>query len=251
MSGSRHHGVTRRRLLASTAIMAVTAIGSRAFGRTYPGGTLPWEPSETEPPMPVRPGPWLYFTADEAATVEAIADRLIPADESGPGGKDAGCAVFIDRQLAGSYGDSRRHYMRPPFANGTPSQGPQSAIVPKERYRTSLAALDAYCKSTFAGKSFAALGAAEQDQVLSGLEKDEIKLKDADGKAFFEALLQNTTEGFFADPIYGGNRDMAGWKLIGFPGARYDYRDFVDKHNQPYPLPPVSILGRSDWSVPG
>jgi gluconate 2-dehydrogenase gamma chain len=243
--------MTRRRLLASTAILAVTVLGSRAFGRTYPGGALPWEPSETQPPIPVRPGPWLYFTADEAAAVEAIVDRLIPPDDSGPGGKDAGCAVFIDRQLAGSYGDARRHYMRPPFANGTPSQGPQSPIVPKERYRISLAALDAYCKSTFAGKSFAGLSATEQDQVLGGLEKDDIKLSDNSGKAFFENILANAMEGFFADPIYGGNHDMAGWKLVGFPGARYDYRDFVDKHNQPYPLPPVSIRGRSDWSVPG
>jgi gluconate 2-dehydrogenase gamma chain len=100
--------MTRRRLLASTAIVAVTVMGSRAFARTYPGGTLPWEPGETDPPMPVRPGPWLYFTADEGAAVEAIVDRLIPPDDSGPGGKLAGCAVFIDRQLAGSFGDSRR-----------------------------------------------------------------------------------------------------------------------------------------------
>ena len=140
--------------------------------------------------------------------------------------------------------------MQPPFASGTPSQGPQSPIVPKERYRISLAALEDYCKTTFAGKGFAALTAVQQDQVLTGLENSEIKLKDGSGKAFFEAILANTIEGFFADPIYGGNRDMAGWKLIGFPGARYDYRDHVAKHNQPYPLPPVSILGRSDWSVP-
>jgi gluconate 2-dehydrogenase gamma chain len=256
MTQSCYVGMTRRRLLASTAMLAVATLGvatlgRQAFGRNYPGGALPWEPSETEPPRPVRPGPWLYFTADEAAAVEAIVDRLIPPDASGPGGKEAGCAVFIDRQLAGSFGDSRRLYMRPPFANGTPSQGPQSPIVPKERYRSSLAALDAYCKATFAGKSFAALDALQQDQVLSGLEKDDIKLKDADGKEFFEAILANAMEGFFADPIYGGNRDMAGWKLLGFPGARYDYRDHVEKHNQPYPLPPVSILGRSDWSVPG
>jgi gluconate 2-dehydrogenase gamma chain len=251
MTDVRYGEMTRRRLLASTAMFAAASLGSRAFGRTYPGGVLPWEPSATEPPTPVRPGPWLYFTADEAAAVEAIVDRLIPADDSGPGGKLAGCTVFIDRQLAGSFGDSRRLYMRPPFAKGTPSQGPQSPIVPKERYRSSLAALDAYCKATFAGKSFAALTAAEQDQTLGGLEKDEIKLKDGSGKEFFETILGNTMEGFFADPIYGGNHDMAGWKLVGFPGARYDYRDHVGKHNQPYPLPPVSILGRSDWSVPG
>jgi gluconate 2-dehydrogenase gamma chain len=251
MSDGQYGGITRRRLLASTAVFVVASFVSKAFGRTYPGGVLPWEPSATQPPTPVRPGPWLYFTANEAAAVEAVVDRLIPADDTDPGGKQAGCAVFIDRQLAGSFGDSRRLYMRPPFASGTPSQGPQSPILPKERYRSSLAALDDYCKATFAGKNFASLDAAQQDQVLSGLEKDEIKLKDASGKEFFDTVLQNTMEGYFADPIYGGNRDMVGWKLIGFPGARYDYRDHVGKHNQPYPLPPVSILGRSDWSPPG
>jgi gluconate 2-dehydrogenase gamma chain len=107
--------MSRRLLLASTAVF-VTVPGPRAFGRTYSGGALPWEPSETQPPMPVRPGPWLYFTTDEAAAVEAIVDRLIPTDDSGPDGKDAGCAVFIDRQFAGPFGDSRRLYMRPPFA---------------------------------------------------------------------------------------------------------------------------------------
>jgi len=195
---------------------------------------------------------------ESAAIVAYLSDaygqahnRLIPADDSGSGGKQAGCAVFIDRQLAGSFGDSRRLYMQPPFAKGTPSQGPQSPIVPRDGYRSSLAALDTYCKTTFAGKSFGALNAEQQDQVLSGLEKDEIKLSDGSGKVFFESVLANAMEGFFADPIYGGNRDMAGWKLIGFPGARYDYREHVEKHNQPYPLPPVSILGRSDWSIPG
>jgi gluconate 2-dehydrogenase gamma chain len=62
-------------------------------------------------------------------------------------------------------------------------------------------------------------------------------------RQFFELILQNTMEGFFADPLYGGNRDMVSWKMIGFPGARYDYRAFVGKHNQRYPYGPVSIYG--------
>ncbi len=70
-----------------------------------------------------------------------------------------------------------------------------------------------------------------------------MKLENSSGKAFFEMLLKNTQEGFFADPVHGGNRDMVGWKMIGFPGARYDYRDWVQRHNERYPLPPVSIGG--------
>ena len=75
------------------------------------------------------------------------------------------------------------------------------------------------------------------------------KLGAVDSKAFFEILLQNTKEGFFADPVYGGNRDMAAWKMIGFPGARYDYSDWIDRHNQRYPLPPVGIMGRPAWNT--
>ena len=85
--------------------------------------------------------------------------------------------------------------------------------------------------------------------MLTGLEKGTIKPKGINGAGFFSLLLQNTREGFFADPVYGGNRDMAGWKMLGFPGARYDYRDWVERHNEKYPLPPVSIMGRSDWTL--
>jgi gluconate 2-dehydrogenase gamma chain len=174
---------------------------------------------------------------------------LIPPDERGPGGKDSGCAVYIDRQLAGAYGKSSALYMRPPFMQGTATQGYQAQDAPAARYRNGLKALADYVKATFAGKSFRDLAPTEQDQVLSGLETGKIALKDIKAAEFFALLLQNTQEGFFADPVYGGNKDMAGWKLVGFPGTRYDYRDWVERHNEVYPLPPVSIMGRPDWTV--
>jgi len=240
--------MSRRFLLSSTAVglFAGTPVARAA---TIAQG-MPWNPGTARPPLPVRPGPWMFFTADEAALVEAAVDRLIPPDDRGPGGKDAGCAVFIDRQLAGPYGRSEGLYMKPPFMPGAPTQGDQLPDAPAARYRSGLKALADYVKGAFGGKSFPQLSAQEQDRVLTGLEAGSIALKDVDGVQFFSLLLQNTHEGFFADPIYGGNRDMAGWKLIGFPGARYDYRDWVERHNQRYPLPPVSIMGRSDWQVP-
>ncbi len=200
------------------------------------------------PPTPVTPGPWQYFTPQEAADVEALVDRLIPPDDETPGGRDAGCAVFIDRQLAGPYGASRALYMRPPFHEGTPQQGEQSPLTPAERYRQALAALDHHCRAASAGKSFAQLPLDTQDQIITGLERGTLQLSGTSGRAFFELLIKDTQQGFFADPLYGGNRDMAGWKMIGFPGARYDYRNWVSRHNERYPLPPVSILGRPAWS---
>jgi gluconate 2-dehydrogenase gamma chain len=243
---TRRSRLTRRSLLISTAALAVA--GSAARARTVTGG-MPWEPGTASPPIQVRAGPWVFFTPDEAATVEAAADRLIPPDERGPGGKDAGCAVYIDRQLAGAYGRSSALYMRPPFMPGTVMQGYQAQDAPAARYRNGLRALADYTKATFAGKLFGALAPAEQDQVLTGLESGKIALKDVKSAEFFALLLQNTQEGFFADPVYGGNKDMAGWKLVGFPGTRYDYRDWVEQHNKVYPLPPVSIMGRPEWTV--
>ena len=139
--------------------------------------------------------------------------------------------------------------MKPPFMPGAATQGYQLPDTPAARYRAGLKALAAYVKVTFAGKSFRGALAARSGQGARGLELGSIALHDVDAAQFFALLLQNTQEGFFADPIYGGNRDMAGWKLVGFPGARYDYRDWVERHNEPYPLPPVGIMGRSDWTV--
>src|SRR6202012_3206258 len=131
-------------------------------------------------------GGWRYFTAHEAATVEALVDRLIPPDPETPGGKDSGCAVFIDRQLAGPYGRQDGLYIRPPFKTGTKSQGQQSEGGPTRQYRDALAALDRACKSKYAGKAFADLTAADKDAVLKDLERGNLKLEGADGKAFFE-----------------------------------------------------------------
>lgn len=233
--------IRRRDLLAGTALSLIFSLAS-AQARTI-AGALPWEPDAGTPPTPVQPGPWQFFTPEEGTAIEAIVDRLIPPDPQTPGGKDAGCAIFIDRQLAGPYGSARALYMRPPFRDGTPQQGQQSPLTPAARYRQGLAALDKYCREAYAGKSFAQLSDEQKDKILTGMEKGPITFAGSSAPALFEQLLNNTREGFLADPIYGGNRGMAGWKLIGFPGARYDYRDWVDRHNVHYPLPPVGLGG--------
>jgi gluconate 2-dehydrogenase gamma chain len=237
---------TRRGLLATTAVaLALPRLGA---ARTIAGET-PWSPNQAYPPGEATSGPWQFFNPDEAAVVEAIADRLIPSDDLGAGGKDAGCAVFIDRQLMTPYGGYEWLYMKGPFVPNAPGNfGLQSPVTPRERYRSSLAALADYTRAQFAGKLFHELPPADQDHVLTGLEKGDIKLADGSGRALFNLVHANVVEGYFADPIYGGNRDMVGWKLVGFPGVRYDYRDVIANPNQPYTLPPVSLLGRQEAS---
>jgi gluconate 2-dehydrogenase gamma chain len=240
-------GLGRRQLLLSSAAAFFVAATSKA-GATIIKGASPFKPFDYNPPETLGPAGWYFFTPDEAKAVEAIVSRLIPADDLSVSGKDAGCATFIDRQLAGSYGNFERLYMKGPFQQGTPEQGDQSPLDPRHRYRIGLKAVDEHCRSAL-GKVFAELSADQQDQVLKGLESGEIKLANIDAKFFFGQLLQNTMEGFFSDPIYGGNRDMVSWKMIGFPGARYDYRDYIERHNEKLDLPPLSIAGRPEWTA--
>lgn len=239
-------GPSRRSLLCTTAVALL--IGPRIARSAVIKGGLPWRPGSADPPDAVKPDGWRYFTAAEAADVEALVDRLIPPDAETPGGKDLGCAVYIDRQLAGPHGRLEGHYMSPPFQRGSKQQGEQSPITPAQHYRQALAALDRYCRGAFHGTPFGQLPGDQQDEIIKGFEDSKLALEGVDAREFFELLLKDTQRGFFADPIYGGNRDMAAWKMIGFPGARYDYRDWVDRHNERFPLPPVGIGNHPDWA---
>jgi gluconate 2-dehydrogenase gamma chain len=238
--------MNRRQLLSSSAI--VLLLGQSTVQAAIIKGGLPWKPGSGDPPAIVTPQGWHFLTPQEAATVEAFVDRLIPPDSETPGGKELGCAVFIDRQLAGPYGRYESYYMEGPFQNGTEQQGPQSPVTPAQHYRTALAALDVACRNKFGGKAFVELADDQKDEVIKGLEDDSLKLEGTDGKEFFKLILKDTQNGAFADPIYGGNRDMAAWKMIGFPGAHYDYRDWIDRHNQRVTLPTVGISLHPNWS---
>jgi gluconate 2-dehydrogenase gamma chain len=191
-------------------------------------------------PLGAEPEAYTYFTEPEAAFVEAAVERLIPTDAAGPGARSAGCAFFIDQQLNGAFGTAAKMYRNGPWAAGTPMQGYQLRQTPAELYRQGIMATEAYCNKTYQGR-FATLTAAQQDAVLKGLEGGTIAFDDVPAKAFFEMLLQNTIEGFFGDPQYGGNRDKVGWKLVGFPGVAAFYANKITDYNKPYNVPPVSI----------
>jgi gluconate 2-dehydrogenase gamma chain len=237
--------IPRRDLLKGTGIAFAQSALRRAG---LIAGALPWEPDTENSPSIVKPQGWLFFTDAEAQAVEALVDRIIPPDPQTPGGRDAGCAVFIDRQLDGPYGRSEGLYTAPPYPPSNRQQGPQSPQTPQTVYRQGLAGLDRYCRARSGGQPFARLDGGGQDALLHGLEDGSVQLEGADGKIFFTTCVKDAQMGFFADPIYGGNRDMCAWKMIGFPGARYDYREWVGRHNERYPHPPVSIGGRADWT---
>jgi gluconate 2-dehydrogenase gamma chain len=185
-----------------------------------------------------------YFTREEWAFLHAACARLIPTDENGPGAVELGVPEFIDREMDGAFGHAANWYMQGPFASALPELGYQSPLTPSAVYRAGIAAIDAHCRRMFGNKSFSELPITQQDSVLTDLEKGALDFENVSGTSFFGFLLQNTKEGYLADPIHGGNKNLGSWKMIGFPGARADFLDWVDKRGARYPLSPVGITGR-------
>ena len=137
-----------------------------------------------------------FLNAENAATVAAFTERLMPGAPGKPGALDAGVLNYIDLALAGAY----EHL--------------------QDFYRRGLAQLDDYCRRTY-NEPFVRLGAARQDDVIRALEQGKAAgFTWPTAQAFFNTLRTHTIEGMFADPIYGGNKDFAGWQLVGFPGAQ-------------------------------
>ncbi len=166
--------------------------------------------------------PLRFFTEKEALIIAAAASRIFPSDDSGPGAREAGVAIYIDRQLAGAYGRDRFRYTQPPFEDATHELGYQGKETPRQIYRDGLKNL----------MGFHLLPPAGQDEALQKIEST----------LFFSLLRQNTVEGMFCDPMHGGNADMVGWQLIGFPGPRMSNYDEIEKYyGQPFRPKPVSL----------
>ncbi|MGH7661873.1 MAG: gluconate 2-dehydrogenase subunit 3 family protein [Vulcanimicrobiaceae bacterium] len=231
------------------AVGAAAALESApAAAAPVPAPRLP----ETPPPAEVvaattvskqlhtEPLAFAFLTSPEQAFLEAAVERLIPSDEHGPGAREADVAFYIDQQLRGDWGSGARQYRQGPWIEGTPEQGYQLNLIPQQLYRLGIAQTNAYCKYHY-GKTFDALSGTHQDEVLHGLEKGTIALGDVPAKTFFAFLFENTLEGFWADPLYGGNRNKVGWKQIGFPGVAAAYVGVIEKYNVPYRVAPVGI----------
>jgi gluconate 2-dehydrogenase gamma chain len=180
---------------------------------------------------------YTFLNKNEAAFIEAAVARLIPADDQWGGAIEADVPNYFDKQLGGSWGAGERLYRSGPWKQGKPTQGYQLPYTPAELFRTALKAIDTQLKKT----PFAKMSAADQDAYLHKLEKEDFDLGGVPSKVFFGSLWQLTMEGFFADPVYGGNRDMLSWRMIGFPGAYGSYYDIVDKHGIKIDRAPISL----------
>ena len=215
----------------------VTAAGTAAAA-AVPGALVPREAAAQQPSAPAST-PYLFFNAEEAAFVEAAVARLIPADDQWPGALEAGVANFIDLQLQGAWGAGERLYRSGPWRPGTPSQGYQLPFTPAELFRTALGAINK--ELARAGTPFGKMNSGQQDAYLAALEAGGKDLAGVPSDVFFAHLWESTVEGFLSDPVYGGNRDMVAWRMIGFPGAYASYYELVDQHGIRIDRAPTSL----------
>jgi gluconate 2-dehydrogenase gamma chain len=194
------HDEARRAFLVGAAVGAGAAASAALIPDALAQGQQPQQSAAATPPAHAHGatpshGYGAFLNVDESATIQAFTERLMPGAPGKPGATDAGVLNYIDLALAGAYADLR------------------------EFYRRGIAQLDAHCQATYK-EPFAKLSAAQQDEVISALEQGKATgFTWPRAQAFFNTLRTHTIEGMFADPVYGGNKDFAGWRLVGFPGA--------------------------------
>jgi gluconate 2-dehydrogenase gamma chain len=226
----------------------------RAFLKSAVAGSAVAATANIPPPAQAQPtaaqsastGGYAFLNAEEAAFIEALVDHMVPADALTPKGTDIGLNIFIDRALAGGWGKGDRLYMQGPWKQGVPSQGYQLPMTPADLYRSGIAAANVVCVKSY-GKSFDKLTEAQREEFLLNLQAGKVTFENGPpARVFFTTVYQSVMEGMFSDPMYGGNRNKAGWKLIGFPGVIAVHHQNVEKfRDKQFPADPVGIADMS------
>ena len=188
-----------------------------------------------------QPEPLLLLNETEHAFVVAAVDTIIPADELSPSGSQCGCDVYIDRQLASAWGGGAKMYRAGPYTKGKPEQGYQLPLTPAEFITAGIAAANAWSRKTY-NMDFDRLDPGKRIEALKAMEEGKADFGNVGSKAFFARLLTLTMEGFFSDPIYGGNRNMASWRMLQYPGLPATFANLIDEYSDKrYVAEPKSI----------
>jgi gluconate 2-dehydrogenase gamma chain len=254
--------LTRRGLLAGTAVIALTPIPTDA--QSTADATPTAAPPPVVPHAPDAPPEGLaFFDEPQAAALEALVARIFPGTPEDPGARELGVLQYIDHLLATS--DDGHHepiYSEGPFpeeyeGDEPPEEDPgenavwvpaddldrygwQSELTPREIYTRGLESLDAFAREE-AGSDFASLSEDDQDEIVGALADDEADIfEDPSAGDFFTLVHRHTLEGLFSDPLYGGNRDAGGWRLIGYPGAQRAYTP-TDMRTEGSDRDPISL----------
>lgn len=228
MANKENKEFSRRRFVKNSSYAAGGLIGGGLLGSLL---GIKLDGSDEETPKPIKHGAnqaFMYFTSEaDFKTLSAATERIFPEDENGPGAIELGVPYFIDHQLAGSYGHNSQEYMQGPFKEGSDFQGYQTPLKRHEIFMEGISALNRESNKKNE-TAFNEVDEDKQDDILKKFENDKVKLKGVKASMFFDLLKDATMAGAYADPLYGGNIGMEGWKMKEFPGHQMSYASKVD-----------------------
>lgn len=180
-----------------------------------------------------------FQTQDEFETLEAAAERIFPEDDNGPGAIGLGIGFFIDHQLAGGYGVNDKEYREGPFKEGTEFQGPQYRMNRREVFTEGVKALNKEAEEHNVN-FFHELDAEQQDEILQSMQDGDVEMFGVPSSHFFNELRLATFAGAYADPMYGGNYNMEGWRMKNFTGGHMSFINEIEQEGlaeiEPQPL---------------
>lgn len=249
-------GLSRRNFIKNTGMVAGGVVGGSLFGGllTRQFQTDPDTDTDHEKTNQSLQEARMFFSRKEDFDIlSAATESIFPEDDQGPGAIELGVPYFIDKQLAGSWGTNAKEYMRDPFMQNKQvheyqhmdgdqdKSGPNTstkAPTPTPRYQSRLNRADVFIHGLrkidqvsddkFSNK-FINIKEDERIEVLQAFENGEIDMKGVAAVTFFNLLLQTTIEGVYADPLYGGNKNMMGWKMKEYPGPRMAYINDIEE----------------------
>lgn len=244
----------RRKFIKNTGVFAGGIVGGSFLGGflTNQFQSKPKEQLSNTDQAELYDARVFFDRKEDFAVLSVATERLFPKDKHGPGAIELGVPYFIDKQLNGSWGTNAHEYMEGPFPV-TPyvreyehkdvkqsKQGPNAETLPGirgARYQSrlnrgeifirGLRTMERESQERF-GENFEKLDGDQQDEILTAFENGDIAMPGVSSKTFFNLLFQTTIEGAYADPVYGGNKNMMGWKMIEYPGPRMAYADKID-----------------------
>ncbi|HLR59087.1 MAG TPA: gluconate 2-dehydrogenase subunit 3 family protein [Pseudogracilibacillus sp.] len=170
----------------------------------------------------------MFFTRfEDFVVLEQATERIYPEDDNGPGAIGLGVPYFIDKQLAGKWGVNAKDYRQGPFKDSNPTAN-TSSLTRGDIFIIGLRKMNEVSQKKF-NETFNKLEAEQQDEILTDFSNGDVKMKGIDSNHFFDLLLSTTLEGAYSDPMYGGNRNMEGWKMKEYPGSVASYTDMIEE----------------------
>lgn len=246
----KQQDMSRRKFLKNSGLVAGGLVGGSLFGGLLTNSFDSKKEQKVEEHkdalIDVQEAMQFFTRHQDFLVLMAATEQIYPEDEHGPGAIKLGVPSYIDKQLAGRWGINGRDYRHGPYTavldESDQSAGPageQSILDRGDIFIHGLRKLDEESQKRFS-TTFDKAEEDQQIQILQDFDDDKVKMNGLAASEFFALLIQSTLEGAYSDPLYGGNRNMEGWKMKEFPGAQTSYAGYIDQ-DEFIKLQPISL----------